>query len=310
MDLTEVADGLYALPPDAFLTARDALARAAPDRSTAASIRALRKPTVAAWALNHLVRADRESVEQLVGLGAQLRRAHEALAGADLRALGRQRHQLVRAVAAHAAELAAEAGQTLSRPQLDQVTTALDAALTDAGTAAALLAGRLSVAPGYAGASPTGADPVGAGPVGAGESGPAPARPEKSPTGAGTSGPALAGSGPSASGANVVSLVPPPAGSSASSAEDRARASRAVSDAERELEQAVAQRVQAREVLASAHLRAGLAEERLQAAQDEAELARAEEDAAIRHEREATRSEEIATLHLDQARAHAATLGL
>jgi hypothetical protein len=144
------ADELYALPPEAFTSARDALAKAA-DRDDAKAIKALRKPSLVAWALNQLVRQQRSAVEELIGLGNDLRAAQEALAGDDLRALGRQRHQLVRAVAGQAADLAAAAGRPLSPTVVEQVATSLDAALTDPGNAQRLLKGTLSSGLDYAG---------------------------------------------------------------------------------------------------------------------------------------------------------------
>lgn len=270
MDLDEVADRLYGLPPEDFIAARDALAKdatAAGDRPRAAGIKALRKPSVIAWALNQLVRQDRPSVEQLVSLGADLRGAQDSLAGDALRALGRQRHQLVRAVAGRAADLAEGNGHPLSRPQVDQLATSLDAALTDPTNATLLLAGRLATGLDY---------------VELGQAGPAlslvPAQPKET-------GPARK-----------------------PDAKELRLAQAAVQAAEQELAQAEAERVAAREVLAAAHLRAGVALERLEAAREESELAQSDEDGAVRAEREATRSEEIATLRLEQARAHASAL--
>src|SRR3954447_14559935 len=89
--LEEVADRLYGLPPEDFIGTRDALAKdatTAGDKSLATAIKALRKPSVVAWALNQLVRQDRASVEQLISLGADLRQAQTTLSGEDLRALG------------------------------------------------------------------------------------------------------------------------------------------------------------------------------------------------------------------------------
>jgi hypothetical protein len=54
-----VADDLYALPPGEFTRARDERAkglRKEGRRDEADEVKALRKPTVAAWALNQLAR--------------------------------------------------------------------------------------------------------------------------------------------------------------------------------------------------------------------------------------------------------------
>jgi hypothetical protein len=241
------------------------------DRQLAKAIKALRKPSLVGWALNQLVRQRRTSVEELIALGDDLRTAQAALSGDDLRALGRQRHQLVRAVATQAVAIAAEAGVTLSTAVIDQVTTSLDAALTDKGNAELLLGGQLTGALDYAGLG----DPPP---------------------------PKLA----------VVRDVP--AQPTMSKAEERKRAKEreaaaaAVRTAKRELDEAERHRLKAREVLAAAHLRAGLAQERLSAATEEWEAARADEDAAVLAEHTAARSAEIADLHFEQARAHAASL--
>jgi hypothetical protein len=64
--------------PEDFTVARNLAAKAAKDASdprTADAIKALRKPTLAAWLANQLVRADPDSVHQLTELGEQLRQA-------------------------------------------------------------------------------------------------------------------------------------------------------------------------------------------------------------------------------------------
>ena len=54
--LLEVADRLYGLSPGDFTAARDAEAKAlAADKGIAARVKALRKPSIAAWAINLLV---------------------------------------------------------------------------------------------------------------------------------------------------------------------------------------------------------------------------------------------------------------
>jgi hypothetical protein len=249
---------------------RDALAKdatASGDKPRSAAIKALRKPSVVAWALNQLVRQDRPSVEQLVSLGEDLKAAQDSLAGDALRALGRQRHELVRAVAGRAADIAEGNGRPLPRTQVDLIATSLDAALTNPTNAALLLAGRLA----------TGLEYV-----------------------------ELGAPGPSLT---LVPAQPQQRGRARKPDAKEVRLARAaVEAAEQEVTQAEAERVRAREILAAAHLRAGVTLERLEAAREESELAKADEDVAIRAEREATRSEEIATLRLEQARAHAAAL--
>ena len=69
MDLEGEIDRLYGLDRDAFVAERDAAARrlrAEGDREGAERLRALRKPTVAAWALNRLARDRPVEVEGLL----------------------------------------------------------------------------------------------------------------------------------------------------------------------------------------------------------------------------------------------------
>ncbi len=86
--LDDAAAVLYAEPLDGFVTARDAMVkevRAGGDRSLANDIKALRKPTVAADALNRALRQDPDAVEALLAAVERLRVTQEAMlaGGAD-----------------------------------------------------------------------------------------------------------------------------------------------------------------------------------------------------------------------------------
>src|SRR5687768_1129626 len=71
---------LYGLPPSEFTAARNARAKALKpdDAELAAAVAALPKPTVAAAALNELVREDPSEVRALVQSGKRLRAAQES----------------------------------------------------------------------------------------------------------------------------------------------------------------------------------------------------------------------------------------
>lgn len=139
------ADELYALPAAAFTSTRDRRAAElkAEDRELAAAVKALRKPTVAAWAVNLFVRREAGAVDQLLDLGVALRDAQEALDGEELRALSRQRRQVTAGMAVRARTVAAAAGQKLSQSVTDQVESTFTAALLDERAAAALRSGLL-----------------------------------------------------------------------------------------------------------------------------------------------------------------------
>ncbi|WP_063058758.1 hypothetical protein [Nocardia sienata] len=157
MSLGEVAADLYGLMPAEFVAARDARAGAAKesgDRELAAAITALRKPTVAAWAVNTLVRAAPREVDALLRLGAELRTAQRQLSGARLRELTRQRRQVVDALAERAGEVAADQGRPVSESVLRQVSETLTAALADSDIAERVRSGTLAAAESYAGFGP------------------------------------------------------------------------------------------------------------------------------------------------------------
>jgi len=85
-------DDLYALPNDRFVPERGTLAkalRADGRRDEAKDVAALRKPSVAAWAINQLVRTQGDAVDELVAAGDALRGAHADLVGGrgDVQAL-------------------------------------------------------------------------------------------------------------------------------------------------------------------------------------------------------------------------------
>lgn len=142
------AEALYALPLGGFTPARDARAKAlkAEDAALARAVKALRKPTVAAWVVDLLVRRESAQVGEVLALGAALREAQEGLAGEELRALTRQRRQLTAALTTRARALARQAGQPVTAAVADQVEATLTAAILDEGAAAAVRSGML-VAP-------------------------------------------------------------------------------------------------------------------------------------------------------------------
>jgi hypothetical protein len=162
VDLAQIANELYGLPPSEFVATRAARATQASgeDKDLAAEIRRLPKPSVAAYVVNQLVRSYHGDVEQLIELGAALRQAQVGLDGAELRKLDQQRRQVTRAVAAQGKALAAEAGTSVSAAAAVQVDETLHAAMADPDAAEAVRSGRLSRALSASGFGPV--DVVGA----------------------------------------------------------------------------------------------------------------------------------------------------
>ncbi|MBQ0987451.1 hypothetical protein KBZ10_23605 [Streptomyces sp. F63] len=146
MGVDELAEELYTLPPGDFIAARDRAAAAAP-RGERGAIRALRRPSLAAWAVNLLVREDPSRSELLLRLGAELRAAHGQPSGAGrLRELIGQQRQLVAALARRAGQLTADAGRPVSDAVLREVEGTVHAALADPEAARELAGGRLTKA--------------------------------------------------------------------------------------------------------------------------------------------------------------------
>ncbi|TLS40894.1 hypothetical protein FE633_39340, partial [Streptomyces montanus] len=147
MELDAVAEELYGVRPDEFTAARNqraAAARKDGDRKLADQIKALRRPTLSAWASNLLVREQPEVVEPLIRLGEGLRQAHRNLDGEQLRALSRQQHALIAAMSRQARQLAADAGQQVSEEVRQEVEQTLRAVLADPEAAQQWAKGRLT----------------------------------------------------------------------------------------------------------------------------------------------------------------------
>ncbi|MGI5359119.1 hypothetical protein ACQI4E_27925 [Streptomyces sp. CA-252508] len=146
MDLESVTEELYGLRPDRFTAARNvraAEARKAGDRALAEAVRSLRRPTLAAWVSNLLVRERPAEARSLAALGDGLRRAHRELDGERLRELSRKQHAVVAALARQARQLAADAGQPVGDDVQHEVEATLHAVLADPAAAGEWASGRL-----------------------------------------------------------------------------------------------------------------------------------------------------------------------
>jgi hypothetical protein len=140
VDVDDVADELYALPPQEFTAARDNAATQAAEASARAAIRRLRKPTAAAHAVNAAVREQPETVDELLALADELRAAM-AGRGGDLRELTERRRQLISNLV----------GADLAAVIRDDVTATFVAATADPQLGAAVRSGRLIKPLRYAG---------------------------------------------------------------------------------------------------------------------------------------------------------------
>jgi chromosome segregation ATPase len=141
-----IAEELYGVAPAEFTDARNGYAKelkTAGDKALSERVKVLRKPSVAAWVVNMLVRHNAEEMTQVLDLGASLRAAQADLDADALRELTKQRRQLVAAVAGRGRTLAKELGQKLSESVQRQVEDTLHAAMVDTDAEAAVRSGML-----------------------------------------------------------------------------------------------------------------------------------------------------------------------
>ncbi len=144
--LDDRIDQLYAGPADGFIAARDELAkelRSAKDKDGAATVKALRKPTAAAWAVNQLAHTARRDIARLLDVGEALREAHEALADgkgdAGIRTASTKRRKLVGALTEKAVALLGAGGEA----QREAISNTFDAAVADPDAGITVQEGRL-----------------------------------------------------------------------------------------------------------------------------------------------------------------------
>ncbi|NUO33524.1 MAG: hypothetical protein HOQ27_00395, partial [Dermatophilaceae bacterium] len=154
LHLRAAVEQLYAALPSRFTPLRSELvaeAKKAGDKELAASIGALRKPTVAAWAVNHFVREHADELEDFHEFAELLREAQRTLDADQLRLLGRERSRRVDAIGDRIAEEAAAAGQKLGAGVAQEVRDTLTALIADEDAEASVLTGSLVRALSYSG---------------------------------------------------------------------------------------------------------------------------------------------------------------
>lgn len=141
-EVTEEAD-LYSLPLEQFTAARDGLAeamRAEERNDEAEKVRKLRKPSVAAWALNRASRRNPDLVQSLLESHRLLRESRSVV---DMQAASEaRRHYISVLVEAAVGELRAD-GRPDSLQTRDRINSTLLAVATDPDGEAQLADGRL-----------------------------------------------------------------------------------------------------------------------------------------------------------------------
>ncbi|WP_328624144.1 hypothetical protein OHA88_03365 [Streptomyces sp. NBC_00353] len=148
-DVEGLLDELYATPPPDFVSRREELASEAKADGRvegARQIRAARRPTLAAWAANLLLRSEPAESQRFLELGRALREAYRTLDADGIKELSDQRSSIVSALSRQAAALAREAGHRLSGTAQQDVVSTLRAVLADQDAADRWAAGRLESA--------------------------------------------------------------------------------------------------------------------------------------------------------------------
>lgn len=130
---------LYGLPLERFTEERNALAkelRRAGRRDEAESVAGLRKPSLAAWAVNQLVRTQRRELDALFRAGDALQEAQANLMSHGgtpqaLRQAVEDERAAVDDLTDRARGLLTDSGNELTEPKLEQVSETLHAAALD-----------------------------------------------------------------------------------------------------------------------------------------------------------------------------------
>jgi hypothetical protein len=151
MDVEANLDKLYGLPLADFTRARDDLARElrkAGEGEVADRVKALSKPSVSAWTVNQLARAERMQVRSLMTAGERLRAAQAELlqggsAGELQDALQRQR-EVVAVLVQSAKEVLGSAGHPATDATLERIRGTLTAVAGDEEAARLVETGRLT----------------------------------------------------------------------------------------------------------------------------------------------------------------------
>jgi hypothetical protein len=143
-------DRLYALPLEEFTSERDELAkrlRKEGDRDAAATIKALKKPSVAAWAVNQVRRDRPEDVRSLLDVTEELHRVYAGLSSAGARErLGEaaeMQRDLIRSLVRCAEQMLEAGGHNAGEQTLGKVADTLRAAALDEELREQVSAGRV-----------------------------------------------------------------------------------------------------------------------------------------------------------------------
>jgi len=144
-DLDSALDRLYGAPLDEFTQARNRLAKELTG-DDAKQVKTLKKPNLAAWALNQLCRM--EDLAVLFAVTDKLRRAQRRVMSGgkptELRQATDERNKVVSALTRRAGEILSEAGHAAAPATLSAISDSLIAVASDDVGAELLKKGRLT----------------------------------------------------------------------------------------------------------------------------------------------------------------------
>ena len=152
--VAEAMQDLYAVGPDEFMATRSRLvadAKAASDTAAATEIGRLRKPSLAAWAVNLTAREAEDVVADLVDLGERMRSAQSRLDAAALTGMRKERDAAIEVYVRAATRAVSDAGRSLSPAAQQEVRATAIAALADEQASAAVTSGQLTRSLSYSG---------------------------------------------------------------------------------------------------------------------------------------------------------------
>ena len=152
--LAAAMQALYAVGPDEFMATRKRLvqeAKKAGDPAAAMEIGKLRKPSMAAWAVNLVARNRTDRLERLIDTGTRMRLAQSHLDTATLTSLRPDRDALIADFTEDAVAEVGEAGRSLSAAGQQEVRDTVIAALASEEATRAVVSGQLTRALSYSG---------------------------------------------------------------------------------------------------------------------------------------------------------------
>jgi hypothetical protein len=136
-------DSLFALPLEEFTAARNTLAgrlAGKGDKTGAANVKGLRKPSVTAWAVNQLAHSHARDIKRLLDATDAVQNAGDASA---LRRTTAARTKILSGLVDAARDILEDAGRAATGTQLDKITQTLQAASTSDDHKDDLVHGRL-----------------------------------------------------------------------------------------------------------------------------------------------------------------------